>query len=270
MTQSDGQQLGRVEPSSEAERLAEEMAGATELHEEVLREAAETGNESGRSVCGTAENAKEPSDRSFSNVVLKGCPLNNRGFIHGGGGHDPESPEHSLIDMANVIFGYGDASLVVGAREGDMMLAPSDEYETDVVAEFRNAIGAEVEGTSDVEAALSSGKIRDPSSARRRFRRSVPSLFRTVDTGVSVGGSMASTAAGASITSVALSASKTPRDRAIVVGEDVLEWLASIFTFDLSDLEFNLADMVVSQFIDALLLAGFLSLLGGTPRQLVR
>jgi len=257
-------------PDTEATRMVEEMVDATDLQRQILVEAAQTGTESGRSVCGSEENAKEPGDRSFGSVVLKGCPLSNRGLMHGGGGHDFSTPEHSLLDMANVVFGAGTASLVVGNERSDVFLSTSSDQSDALTREFQNALGVDVTSADEVAAALSNGEIPHPARARERFRRAVPKLFMEVETPHP--DIAPSTPASTVLPSPGLleDALAAPSVRANNIRTDLGTLFGQNIRFDPSDIDINLAQVLTSQLTDAVVLMFFLYVVGGSPRSLVQ
>lgn len=259
-----------VEPSEDALRLAEEVVSATDLQRDILEEAAASGTESGRTVCGEATDAKEPLSRSFGSVTLQGCSLDNIALMHGGGGHDIDAPVHSLMDIGNVLFGRSDASIVVGSSRSDVFLSPDDKYTDGVAREFQSAVGAPVESADDIYEAYEDGKIDDPSGARQRFRDAFPGLFQTVETrhpGISRG---ALAAAPVDITTAVDRGFNASKERSQNISVALRALPLPAIKFDLDNVEFNLAQMIASQFVDALVLAGFFYVLGGTPRQLLR
>jgi hypothetical protein len=250
--------------------MAEEMVDAVDLQRDILTEAARTGTESGRSVCGESSNAKEGVERERNSVVLKGCPLNARGLMHGGGGHDFAAPEHSLLDMANVVFGAGAASMVVGNEQSDLMLSVPDEHQGELIHEFQNALGVEVQSTDDVLGALQSGEISYPAQARRRFRKAVPKLFLEIDTphpDISPAARARAVVPDSVVLEDALAAHRNRIDN-IAAGLET--FVGQNVRFDPEDVNINIAQVLTSQLTDAVVLMFFLYLLGGSPRTLVR
>lgn len=259
-----------VEPSEDARRLAEEVISATDLQRDILEEAVASGTESGRTVCGEATDAKEPLSRSFGSVTLQGCSLDSIALMHGGGGHDLHSPVHSLMDIGNVLFGRSDASIVVGSNRSDVFLAPAEPYSDGAIEEFQTAIGARVESADDIYEAYEAGNINDPAAARERFREAFPGLFQTVQTPHPSVSSGALAAAPVDISSAVDSGFTATRDRVDNINVALRALPLPVIKFDLSDVEFNVAQILASKFVDALVLAGFFYILGGTPAQLVR
>jgi len=257
-------------PDNEATRMAEEMVDAIDLQRDILSEAAASGTESGRSVCGESSNAKEGVERERNSVVLKGCPLNARGLMHGGGGHDFAAPEHSLLDMANVVFGAGTASMVVGNEQSDLMLSVADEHQGELIHEFQNALGVEVQSSDDVVAALESGAIAYPAQARRRFRQAVPKLFLEVETphpDVTPSTHARAVIPDSVVLEDALAGHRVRVDN---IMDALDEFVGGNLRFDPDEVEINLAQVLTSQLTDAVVLMFFLYVLGGTPRGIVR
>lgn len=178
-------QMLRRDP--DADELADSMLAARRTMAEVLEETltpTDDGGivESGRTVCGNASDLKEPLSRFPEAVDLQECKVGRRtGTYHA---HvtagELRSPEHSLPDMCNVVFGSVDTSVVVGVETSDLMVAAdSDEAMRD---RFQNVLGLEVQNTAEIVDALESGEISDPTSARQRVREEMAPLFETVST----------------------------------------------------------------------------------------
>jgi len=174
-----------VSPSRDAAKLGVFIENAVDVQERVLvetLESFETGSprESGRTICpGAVDFVRGPLGRFPKAVELQSCPVGAAGTIHT---HVTESelkhPEHSLPDVANVLFENVTASMVVGTETHDLLLAPSDP---DAARDaFVDAIGLEVTGTDSVVGAIRNGSIPDPDEARKRVRRRLAGLFRSV------------------------------------------------------------------------------------------
>lgn len=176
-----------VEPSQRAVDMAHRMLGDEGIHRAVLQETLDSARqeitESGRTFCNGNE-PKAPQRRRNRSVELAGCsPGVPAGVMHS---HISEkelrNPQHSLPDMANVVFTNSVAcSVVIGTESADVMYEPY----RDATEEFQNAIGLEAESTSDIINALKDKRITSPSEARNRVRSALPGLFETHSTGYS-------------------------------------------------------------------------------------
>lgn len=175
-----------VEPAAAATTLAEQLLGAEDVSVTVLEETIDSAHagqitESGRTACGSPRDVRPPVDRFPTSVSLAECPVGMVGIWHT---HPTtrglKNPEHSLPDWANVIFGHADASVVVGAETSEVVVAPANREAA--IFEFQNAIGAAVQDTADVVAAVRGGQIPSPTAARRRVRRQLAPLVSRHDT----------------------------------------------------------------------------------------
>lgn len=173
---------GTAYPSADARELAHLLRLERDIQRQILIEtieSAESGQptESGRTICPDAESMiKSPAARFPKAVELQSCPRGAAGLMHT---HTSipqlRYPEHSLPDMANVLFGNVDASLIVGVDQTDVMMSPI--HPEMVQAEFRDALGVDAQSAADVVNALNNGNIPSPSDARRRVRSRLPDLF---------------------------------------------------------------------------------------------
>lgn len=151
--------------------------------EETLESQAE-GNilESGRTLCSSQSQIKGPLSRYPRAVDLQQCP------ISGGGGawhthvtpRQLLNPENSLPDIGSVVFGHLDVIGVVGAESAEYVMAGDDQEA--VVAEFRDAIGADITEQGELVSAIETGRI-NPITARSRVRKRMDGLFTREDTG---------------------------------------------------------------------------------------
>lgn len=171
-----------VAASPDAVGLANQMLEAAPVMRAVLTEMIESGEqgqirESGRTTCGTLDDVRGPVERFPTSVSLASCPVGLVGIWHT---HPTErglrDPVHSLPDWANVLYGFADASIVVGTRTSEVVVAPTEPAREAAVDAFRNALGADVEGTEDVVSAVRDGRINDPAAARQRVRAALPEL----------------------------------------------------------------------------------------------
>lgn len=176
-----------VEPAADALDLSERMVGSdtvmSEIIEETLTSAASGAiREAGRTHCPVSGDLKGPLERFPRAIDLASCPVSAGGAWHT---HvTPEeirNPTNSLPDMANVVFGLLDVSVVAGTETADVVVAPADQEAAK--AAFQNAIGAEVETPSELTDEIMSGRI-NPSTARQRARRELSPLVRTEPTGL--------------------------------------------------------------------------------------
>lgn len=250
-----------VEPSRDAEEALEVLSESSEIQEEVLIESAASGTESGRTICGSGS-VRGPGERNFQSVELHQCPLGNGAIMHGGGGHDFKRPEHSIIDMAIVLFHDPSASMVVGSEVSDMFVEPSETFHEDAVRAFQQAIGAEVESVEDVVALREQEEVSDVVQARREIRDSLAPLFSHVETPHEV--------TPEAIEQVSQPQGFTnPGERFGNAISDIVVVLGSLFTFDLESSEANIAQIVVSEAASAIVLAFFLEAFGGRPTEMV-
>lgn len=137
--------------------------------------------EAGRTKCPRSGGVRGSLQRFPRAIDLASCPVEKGGTWHTHVTEDEiRTPTNSLPDMANVMLGLIDASVVVGTRTADVIVAPSDP---DAGKEaFRNAIGADVSEPEDISAAIQSGRIM-PAQARRRARQKLSPLVYTAQTG---------------------------------------------------------------------------------------
>lgn len=176
--------VGMTRADPEAQRLAERMIRSEATMANILDETVSgTGpvKESGRTACGGLVNVTGPLKRFSQSVELESCPRARSGTWHS---HVTEeqlrNPEHSLPDMANVVFGNVDASIVVGAETSDVFVAAEDRQA--MVEDFQNVLGLKVESTKDVVDAQTDGPITDSPSVRSRARQQFAPLFQTYRT----------------------------------------------------------------------------------------
>lgn len=158
---------------------------ASDLNGQVLAEtldAAENGTitESGRTVCSSFENVARPIDRHPMAVDLAGCrPWDATGIIHSHVTPDElRNPTHSLPDVANVLYGNADASIIPGSETTHAVVAPTDETLPEAQAVFANVIGVQVESPADVSRAVDEGAIVALDDAQRRLMEQLDPLVR--------------------------------------------------------------------------------------------
>lgn len=255
-----------VQPSQTAVDVGAALVDETDLQEAILEEAAATGEESGRTICGP-ETTFEPVSSSFGTVTLPACPRGSAGrLIHGGGGHSFTKPRHSIPDMANVLLGGVEASLVVGTRTSDLMLAPDPGDRDEAAKTFRDILGVKAETPEDVVEALEAGRI-NPVRARRTLRRRLPLLFRRVSTPLSVPRPLPTARP---VEGLVAMAAQTPAKRVDDTLAALREVAISVFDLDLSTVNINIPQLLLGEVANALVLLAFLSVLGGTPTALIR
>lgn len=167
-------------PDPAAADLLESMLEAREVMETILVETVEDGQESGRTMCGSGGKIKGPLARFPSAVELDtACPFRMAGAWHSHT-NNITSPVQSLPDVANVVFGNLDASIVVGSESSAAMVAAANREE--MVTAFRDALGLEVSSPREVVRAIRDGRIVSPTQARSRVRSRMAPLIRRVTT----------------------------------------------------------------------------------------
>lgn len=155
-------------------------------HEAVLRtilaetvESARAGRirESGRTFCPRSwESVRGPAARFPRAVRLESCPIGAGAIVHTHVTHGQLlDPEHSLPDVANVLYTDLDASVVLGVESADVLLGPRDEAAAR--ARFADALGVSIDDPAAVVDALESGRIPDPAAARADVRAALAPLF---------------------------------------------------------------------------------------------
>jgi hypothetical protein len=170
----------RIAPDGDAEDLARRMMGNDDVQREILSETLDSAangqiKESGRTVCGGGSSIKGPLGRYPTSVELDSCPRGRGGTWHTHVTPDEiRSPQNSLPDMANVIYGYLDASVVVGTDTSEAFIRSANPEAAK--AAFEESIGAGVSGAGDVTNAVMSGDV-NPTAARRRVRSNLSPLF---------------------------------------------------------------------------------------------
>lgn len=180
--------VGNIAPSETAERVVEMMVEEVDVQRQILEETIasdERGEilESGRTLCTHPGSIRGPIKRFPMSVDLQRCPVGASGAWHTHVTPDELlRPHNSLPDVASVVFGEMDAIAVVGAETAEYMMAADDRES--MRAEFRDAVGVDVDGTGELIDAMNAGKIKF-APARNRVRQRMPALFRTVRTGFS-------------------------------------------------------------------------------------
>lgn len=179
--------IGAPQPSRSANDLGRFIANSTDVQRRILVETVESAAaghilESGRTICPqNADQIRGPLGRFPRAVDLQSCPSGAAGIMHTHVSADQlRAPTHSLPDIANVIFGDVDASMVVGTERSDMLLGPDDRELA--VAAFQDALGLDVQSPRDLVASIKAGQIPNPTEARNRVRTRLAPLFRTINT----------------------------------------------------------------------------------------
>jgi len=175
-----------VEPDRGAIMLADEMMDRDDIMRTILSETIESSrdgapSESGRTYCEAWGSILPPSDAGPSSIQLQTCLSGAVGLWHthpGGGGLT--DPINSLPDMANVVFGSVDVSIVPGTENADIVVAPKDPAAAQEA--FRQAVGADLRGAKDVRDAIGARRF-DPVTSRERAREALSSLIVQGKTG---------------------------------------------------------------------------------------
>lgn len=185
---SQNSRAGSLKPSETAERVVEMMIEQRDVQRQILEEtlAADRNGEileSGRTLCTQPGSIRGPVGRFPMSVNLQRCPVGASGAWHTHVTPDELlRPHNSLPDTASVVFGQMDVIGVVGAETAEYMMAAEDEEA--MRAEFRDAVGLEVDSMDELVDAVDAGRI-DFAAARGRLRQRMPRLFRTDKTGFS-------------------------------------------------------------------------------------
>ena len=175
-------------PTLDADETADLLYSAVDTQEQVLGEtfdALDAGSikESGRTFCPSSDKLKGPVARRGASVDLSTCSVPPTGIIHS---HVTRSqlrnPKHSLPDIANVLYGPADASLIVGTETCDLFMEPVDvDYGRYL---FDSGVGVSVDSPSDVLEAITDGRVPNPSQARKNVRDILRPLFEVLESPV--------------------------------------------------------------------------------------
>jgi len=169
-----------------ADELASIMTDADDTMRTIISEtvaSAKNGaiKESGRTVCPQSVSVKGPLGRFRRSIDLAACPSDSGGTFHT---HvspgELRTPTNSLPDMANVVYGLIDVSVVAGTRSADVITAAEDQVA--MVNVFENAIGERFGGPRELFRAIKDGRVM-PSTARQRAREVLAPLVSTEKTG---------------------------------------------------------------------------------------
>lgn len=181
-------QYESVKRDERATELATFMLEQRDTMEEIVNEtltSAANGDirEAGRTLCPGSGEIRGALRRFPRAIDLATCPVDRGGTYHT---HvtprEIRNPVNSLPDMANVVYGLTDVSVVVGTDTADVIVAAEDPDAG--VREFQNAIGADVSGPTELSDAIRGGRI-NPSPARNRARSALDDLMFTAETGFS-------------------------------------------------------------------------------------
>jgi hypothetical protein len=177
-----------VEPDRGAIMLADEMMDRDDIMRTILSETIESSSdgkpsESGRTYCQSWGSILPPSSAGPASIQLQTCLSGPVGIWHTHpGARGVTDPVNSLPDMANVVFESVDVSIVPGAENADIMVAPADaEAAQDA---FRQAVGADLRSAGDVRDAINARRL-DPVSSRARAREALSGLLVEAETGYS-------------------------------------------------------------------------------------
>lgn len=183
---SQNSRAGSLEPSETAERVVEMMIEERGVQRQILEETLAADREgeileSGRTLCTQPGSIRGPVRRFPMSVDLQRCPVGASGAWHTHVTPDELlRPHNSLPDTASVVFGQMDVIGVVGAETAEYMMAAEDEEA--MRAEFRDAVGLEVDSIEGLVEAVDAGRV-DFAAARGRLRQRMPRLFRSDTTG---------------------------------------------------------------------------------------
>jgi hypothetical protein len=167
-------------PDPEAQNLAQQMLAAHGVQETVLTETIESAEEgrvreSGRTVCSPEDDPIHPRGRYRTSVSLASCPRNRGGTFHSHVTQDQlRNPENSLPDMANIVYGNADVSVVVGTRGSEAFYRAEDEKAMRTA--FEEAVGGSFNSADGLVQEILSGTINPP-EARDRVQSRLSPLF---------------------------------------------------------------------------------------------
>ena len=178
--------MTNLRPAPEAKDLADMMVQMDDIHRTILSETLDGKDdgqirESGRTICPRNGSVKGPGKRYPKSVQLAGCPLERGGTWHTHVSPGQlRNPNSSLPDMANVVYGLIDVSVVSGTDSTEAIISAEDERA--MVGTFQQALGVEAESPEEVYEAVTGGEV-NPIRARRRVRAALKPLIMTRQTG---------------------------------------------------------------------------------------
>lgn len=177
-----------VEPDRGAIMLADYMMGRDDIMRAILSETIESSrdgapSESGRTYCEAWGSVLPPADSGPSSIQLQTCLSGAVGVWHTHpGNRGLTDPINSLPDMANVVFGSVDVSIVPGTENADIVVGPEDPSAAREA--FRQAVGADLRSAKDVRDAITARRF-DPVTSRERAREALSGLIVQGKTGYS-------------------------------------------------------------------------------------
>lgn len=175
-----------LNPDPESLQLAERMGSDDEVMMTIIAEtldSAKSGTikEAGRTKCPGNGSVKGPLGRYPRSIDLAACPVSRGGTWHTHvTSSELTSPVNSLPDMANVVYGLTDVSIVAGVDTADVVVASGNRESMQM--EFENAIGESVSGPRELYQVIKQRRI-NPTTARQRARKALDPLIFTVNTG---------------------------------------------------------------------------------------
>ncbi len=173
-------------PDPSALGLAESMVARDDIMRDIIEEtieSAESGSikEAGRTKCPDKGSVKGPLERFPRAIDLASCPWERGGAWHTHVTPDEiRDPVNSLPDMANVVYGLLDVSVVAGSHSADVVVAGEDHEA--MVDAFENSIGMSFDDTTELTNAIDDGRL-DPAPARERAREALSPLVFVHETG---------------------------------------------------------------------------------------
>lgn len=177
-----------LKPDEYSRETARVMLQRHDVMREILAETIEAANkgqilESGRTKCpntGRDGKIRDAFARHPRAIDLAPCRHERGGAWHTHVTEDElRYPENSLPDMANVVYGAIDVSIVVGTQTADVFMSAGDDEA--LIEEFENAIGEQVGSPKGLAEAMEAGRV-NPVQSRKRVREALPNLFETHET----------------------------------------------------------------------------------------
>jgi|APHM01.1.fsa_nt_gi hypothetical protein len=175
-----------LQPDEDAQQLTERMLSSDDTMRRIIAETLKAGEngvpiESGRTVCPRPGEILKPQSRFPTSVELELCPVGTSGTWHTHVTRDQlRNPVNSLPDIANVVFGETDVSVVAGTQTAHAVIAPTDT-ET-LQAQFRNVTGLEVSSAPEVGEAVMDRRV-DPVATRQKVLSVFDGLTTRGETG---------------------------------------------------------------------------------------
>ena len=169
-----------------ADWLADEMMERDDIMRAIIAETIQTSKdgqikEAGRTVCPSSGDLRGPHARYPTAIDLQACPSDRTGTWHTHVTQDElRNPHNSIPDIANVVFGLVDVSIVAGTETADIVVR-ADEKEN-MIQTFNEAIGGDYSSVDDVNRDIMDGYI-NAVEARERIRNGLDSLIYRASTG---------------------------------------------------------------------------------------